>query len=125
MYEQHFGLKKRPFRSIAAGTDVFVGPQIAATMAGIKKALASNDAIVTVSGPVGSGKTTLVTRALESIGGNSSVVHVARMRLDSNDVLEFLLDELGVENRPSGTIQKFALFRRRLKELQDDDPPGG
>ncbi len=121
MYEQHFGLKKRPFRATAGGTNVFVGPQIASTMAGLKKALASNDAIVTVSGPVGSGKTTLVTRALESIGNNSKIVHVGRMCLDSNDVLEFLLDELGVENRPSGTIQKFALFRRRLKELQDDD----
>ena len=121
MYEQHFGLKKRPFRATAAGTNVFVGPQIASTMAGLKKALASNDAIVTVSGPVGSGKTTLVTRALESIGKNSNIVNVGRMCLDSNDVLEFLLDELGVENRPSGTIQKFALFRRRLKELQDDD----
>ena len=51
MYKQHFGLKKRPFRASTIGTDVFVGPQIAATMAGLKKALTTNDAIVTVSGP--------------------------------------------------------------------------
>jgi len=120
MYEQHFGLKKRPFRAIATGTDVFVGPHIAATMAGIKKSLCANDAIVSVSGPVGCGKTTLVTRALESISASRKIVHVARMRLGSEDVLELLLDELGVENRPSGTIQKFASFRRRLKELEDN-----
>jgi len=119
MYEQHFGLKRRPFRASATGTDVFVGPHIAATMSGIRKALSANDAIVAVSGPVGSGKTTLVTRALESIGASPKIVRVARMRLNSEDVLEFLLDELGVENRPSGTIQKFASFRRRLKELED------
>jgi hypothetical protein len=40
------------------------------------------------------------------------------MRNDSNDLLEFLLDELGVEDRPNGTIQKFALFRRELKNLE-------
>ena len=121
MYEQHFGLKKRPFRASANGTDVFVGPHIAATMADLKKALIANDAIVTVSGPVGSGKTTLVNRALESIGTNQKTVLVTRMRLDSNDVLEFLLDELGVEERPNGTMQKFALFRRHLKKLAESD----
>ena len=121
MYEKHFGLKKRPFRASANGTDVFVGPHIAATMADLKKALIANDAIVTVSGPVGSGKTTLVNRALESIGTNQKTVLVTRMRLDSNDVLELLLDELGVEERPNGTIQKFALFRRHLKKLAESD----
>jgi len=119
MYEQHFGLKKRPFRANATGNDVFVGPHIAATMSGIRKALSANDAMVAVSGPVGSGKTTLVNRALESISASPKIIRVARMRLNSEDVLEFLLDELRFENRPSGTIQKFASFRRRLKELED------
>jgi general secretion pathway protein A len=120
MYEQHFGLKKRPFRASATGTDVFVGPHIAATMAGIKKALSANDAIVAVSGPVGSGKTTLVARALESISDNRIIIRVARMRLDSEDVLELLLDELGVQDKPRGPIQKFAFFRRRLRELEEN-----
>lgn len=121
MYEQHFGLKKRPFRANVNGTDVFVGPHIVATMADLKKALIANDAIVTISGPVGSGKTTLVNRALESIGKNQKTVLVTRMRLDSNDVLELLLDELGVEERPNGTIQKFTLFRQHLKKLAEND----
>jgi type II secretory pathway predicted ATPase ExeA len=121
MYEQHFGLKKRPFRANATGTDVFVGPHIAATMAGLKQALAKNDAIATVSGPTGSGKTTLVNRALESMGQNTKIVSVARMRLDSHDVLEFLLDELGVQEKPSGTIQKFTVLRRFLKSLEGED----
>ncbi|NQV86331.1 MAG: AAA family ATPase, partial [Woeseiaceae bacterium] len=117
MYAQHFGLKKRPFRKNASGSDVFVGPQIATIMAGLKKALAGSDSIVTVSGPVGTGKTTLVNRALESISDSRKIVHLARMRLDSKDVLEFLLDELGVQGRPSGIIQQFGLFRRCLREL--------
>ena len=27
MYETHFGLNKKPFRALATGSDVFVGPQ--------------------------------------------------------------------------------------------------
>ena len=61
MYENQFGLKKRPFRANASGTDVFVGPQAARTMSGLKKALSAPDAVVTVSGPVGIGKTTLAS----------------------------------------------------------------
>jgi len=121
MYEQHFGLKKRPFRANAIGTAVFVGPHIATTTATLKKALTANDAIVSISGPVGSGKTTLVSRALESLGSGQKTVLVARMRLNSDDVLEFLLDELGIEEKPNGTIQRFALFRRHLKKLAEND----
>ncbi|HNP64287.1 MAG TPA: hypothetical protein PKH39_10165 [Woeseiaceae bacterium] len=121
MYEQHFGLKKPPFRAKATGTDVFVGPQIATAMAGLKKALIASDAVATVSGPVGSGKTTLVMKALESMVGRPKVVRVGRMRLDTTDVLGLLLDELGIENQPRGTIQKFNAFRRRLKEMEDSE----
>jgi len=121
MYEQHFGLNKRPFRASATGDDVFVGPNIAATMAGIKKALSANDAIIAVSGAVGSGKTTLATHALEPLSDGRIVVRVGRMRLDSEDVLELLLDELGIEDKPRGTIQRFAVLRRKLKELEDNE----
>ena len=120
MYEQHFGLSKRPFRASATGNDVFVGPSTTAAMAGIKKALSINDAIVTISGAVGTGKTTLATHAMESISGGQIIVRVRRMRLESEDVLELLLDELGIEDKPRGTSQRFAVLRRKLKELEDN-----
>ncbi len=119
MYEQHFGLKKRPFSVKATGTEVFVGPQTAKTMAGFRKALAVQDAVVTVSGPVGTGKTTLVERALDAIGTKYKTIRVGRMQMNSSDVLESLLVVLGVQDRPTGTIQRFAALRKKLKELQD------
>ncbi|MDH3513148.1 MAG: AAA family ATPase, partial [Gammaproteobacteria bacterium] len=119
MYEQHFGFNKRPFSAQATGSDVFVGPQTAKTMAGFRKALAAQDAVVTVSGPVGTGKTTLVHRALEGLGTRYKTIRVGRMEMKSSDVLESLLIVLGVQDRPKGTIQRFAALRRKLKELQD------
>ncbi|MGB5626750.1 MAG: AAA family ATPase, partial [Woeseiaceae bacterium] len=119
MYEEHFGLKKRPFSVKATGTEVFVGPQTAKTMAGFRKALAVQDAVVTVSGPVGTGKTTLVERALDAIGTKYKTIRVGRMQMNSSDVLESLLVVLGVQDRPTGTIQRFAALRKKLKELQD------
>lgn len=119
MYEEHFGLKKRPFSEKVTGTDVFVGPQTAKTMAGFRKALAVQDAVVSVSGPVGTGKTTLVERALDAIGTRYKTIRVGRMQMNSSDVLESLLVVLGVQDRPTGTIQRFAALRKKLKELQD------
>ncbi len=119
MYEQHFGLRKRLFPAQATGADVFVGPQTAKTMGGFRKALAAQDAVVTVSGPVGTGKTTLVHRALEGLGTKYKTIRVGRMEMKSSDVLESLLIVLGVQDRPSGTIARFAALRRKLKELQE------
>jgi type II secretory pathway predicted ATPase ExeA len=121
MYETHFGLKKRPFRALALGNDVFIGPQTAAATAGIKKALSTPDAIVTVSGPVGGGKTTLVGRALEGVADNRVTISIGRIKLGHDEVLELMLEELGVETLPSGTVQRFAMFRRMLKDFADKD----
>jgi len=116
MYESHFGLKKRPFRALAAGNDVFVGPQAATTMAGLKKALSTPDAIASVSGPIGAGKTTIVNRAVNAIGEQRLIVSLGRIQLDHDEVLELLLEEMGADPIPASTVQRFTKFRRMLQE---------
>jgi type II secretory pathway predicted ATPase ExeA len=118
MYETHFGLNKKPFRALATGSDVFVGPQTATTIAGLKKALATPDSIVAVSGPAGSGKTTLVRRALEAIGDQQLTISIGRIQLGHDEVLELLLEEMGAEV-PAGTVQRFTTFRRLLRDQRD------
>ena len=118
MYEQHFGLSKRPFTAKPKGNDVFVGPQTASTMSRLKKALVSQDAVIVVSGPAGSGKTTLVARALDALSGSHRVVRIGRMQLQGTDALEFLLEELGVTQPPRGPIRQFAALRSQLSQLE-------
>ncbi len=64
MYQKHFGLKTKPFGANAEGPAVFVGPQQTQVINSLKKGLNAVDSVVAVSGPVGVGKTTLVSRAL-------------------------------------------------------------
>ena len=118
MYEQHFGLQRHPFTARASGADVFVGPQTAATMAGLKKALQSPDAVVAVFGPAGAGKSTLVGKALDAIADSHRSVRIGRLSLDGADALEFLLEELGVTELPRGTIRQFAALREQLAQLE-------
>ena len=121
MYEQHFGLNKQPFPAKARGNNVFVGPQTARTMAAIKKALMAQDAVVAVSGPAGSGKTTLIARALDALSGTHTAVRIGRMHLAGEDALEFLLEQLGVTDLPRGPIRQFAALRTRLHELESEN----
>jgi type II secretory pathway predicted ATPase ExeA len=114
MYEKHFGLNRTPFRANAAGANVFVGPQTAKFMAAMKKGLAASDAIVVVTGDPGVGKSTLVNRAIDSVGSDTLVIRVARMRLGHDEVLDFLLEKLDAGETPASTIKKINLFRDLL-----------
>jgi general secretion pathway protein A len=116
MYEEHFGLKSRPFGAKAEGAGVFVGPHQTKIMSSLTKGLAAADAVVTVTGPVGVGKTTIVSRALETISPGRMVAWVGRMQLAPDEVLELLLAGFGVNRQNKGTIQRFAAFRRLLAE---------
>ena len=121
MYEKHFGLDKRPFSGGLSSADVFVGPQIATAIAGLKKAFARPDGIAAVSGPAGVGKTMVVAKALEALGPQYKLIRIGRMHLSDSDVMEYLLQGLGVKTPPNGAIRRFAAFRKLLEAIQAQD----
>ena len=121
MYKNHFGLERRIFRGNAMGADVFVGPQVASMMSGIKKALAGTDAVVSITGPVGSGKSTAVAHALNAIGGKNAIVRVGRFPLQRGELLDLMFDHMRIQQRPPRGNQKLALFRQLLFNLAEND----
>lgn len=121
MYKKHFDLKRRVFRGNAAGADVFVGPQTATVLSGIKKALAGPDAVVTVTGPVGTGKSIAAAHSLGAISGKNAVVRVGRFPLQRGEVLDLLFDHMRIQQRPPRGNQKLALFRQLLFNLAQND----
>ena len=121
MYLQHFGLKQRLFRADIDAASIFVGPQNTAAMAAVRKALATDDAAIIVSGPVGVGKTALLRRALDSIGDQRIVISIGRLHLGHDEVIELLLAGLGADQLPAGTVQRFAMFRRMLHQHAEHD----
>ena len=121
MYKKHFGLERRIFRGNAAAADVFVGPQTASVLSGIKKALAAPDAVVTLTGPVGCGKSTAVAHSLSAISGKNAIVRVGRFPMQRGELLDLLFDHMRIQQRPQRGNQKLALFRQLLFNLAQND----
>jgi general secretion pathway protein A len=121
MYKNHFGLNRRIFRGNAAGADVFVGPQTAGILNGIKQALAGPDAVVTLTGPVGCGKSTAVAYSLSAVSGKNAIVRVGRFPLQRGELLDLLFDHMRIQQRPQRGNQKLALFRQLLFNLAEND----
>lgn len=123
MYEKHFGLKSRPFGSKAEGPAVFVGPRQAKMITSLQKGIAAPDAVVTVTGPVGSGKTTIVDRALETLPTGRTAARIGRMQLSAEEVVDLVMGGFGIKKKAGGAIQRFAAFRRILQQQAQNGIP--
>ncbi|MGI9260747.1 MAG: AAA family ATPase, partial [Woeseiaceae bacterium] len=116
MYTDFFGLTQRPFGSNAVGDRVYIGPQQVKIISTLGNALSGDDTVVTLSGRVGSGKTTVINRVLESVASKRAVARIGRLQLGPDEVLELLLTEFGVTDLPPGTIQRYNAFKNLLKD---------
>ncbi len=118
MYPTNYGLNRNPFLALPHGGDVFIGPQTAKLVQSMKSGLAGQDAVMTVSGAAGAGKTTLVTYALDAITTKKKVVRVGRTPIEAGDVLESLLIVLGVQNRPPERERRRAILQNALLQYE-------
>lgn len=121
IYAPQFGLKKKPFPLLAAGPEVFVGPQAATLISTLRNACAPSDAVITVSGSCGTGKTTLVRRALQKTGLRRRTVTIGGEPLQAGDVLESLLTLFGYSDLPDGKDAQLAMWHQLLSELKEAD----
>jgi type II secretory pathway predicted ATPase ExeA len=116
MYQEHFGLSKNPFQSIADGEGVFEGSEQAKVIASLKTALTAKDSIAVITGPVGVGKTTIVQRAIERMGPDRLVAILGRTQVGSDELVDLLLAQFGVLREPTRRFECLKTFNRILNE---------
>ena len=116
MYLEHFRLEKQPFKAIALGDRVYLGPRQVRALANLKIALATPDAIAAVTGPVGVGKTTLVNRVLDTAAPKRTVARVGRTPMTADELLEHLLAEFGITGIGTGRVERLRTLRQFFKD---------
>ena len=139
MYLTFYGLKEKPFNATPDPKFLYLTPGHREALAQLVYSVQENRGFLVLTGEVGTGKTTLLhafVQRLNRVNGRTAVAYVFNTMLPFEDLLEYVLEELGVPTPPSSPAQRllalrrFMLDRRRagqntvliLDEAQNLDP---
>jgi type II secretory pathway predicted ATPase ExeA len=123
---EYWGLKRQPFINELGGDNgVYLTPNHQKVLDEIENC-AECMGFIYVVGDIGSGKTTLGRIAIQRLKEKQKRMHIIYMeepeeeKLRINDVYIWLLNELGIRNKPSSTALKLGKIKERLEKLYLD-----
>jgi len=119
MYLTFYGLKERPFNTTPDPKFLYLTPGHREALAQLVYSVRGNRGFLVLTGEVGTGKTTLLRAFRERLNGKAAIAYVFNSTLPFNEMLEGVLEELGVPTPASSptqrllALQRFLLDRRR------------
>jgi len=121
MYNDFFGLLHAPFKMTPDPNCLFMTRQHREALAGLTYAILEQKGLVVLTGDAGTGKTTLLSRALQTLPANrvkSSVV--LNPTLTASEFLELALLDFGFTNVPTSKAQRIAALQDFLLHGQSE-----
>jgi general secretion pathway protein A len=112
MYERYYGLQERPFDLSPNPRFLCFTPQHREALAHLEYGLAGRPGVTVLTGEAGTGKTTLVRRALQASNGQSHVVHLSNPTLTRAEFFDYLATGFGFSAEAGQSKIQF------LRELQ-------
>src|SRR2546427_4277841 len=112
MYLTFYGLKERPFNATPDPKFLYLTPGHREALAQLVYSVRGNRGFLVLTGEVGTGKTTLLHAFRQRLDGKAAVAHVFNSTLPFDELLEFVLEELGVPTPASSPAQRLLALRR-------------
>src|SRR5438445_12101787 len=123
MYYQFFGLKKEPFSMTPDPAFLFLTAVHREALAGLTYSILSRKGFVVLTGDAGTGKTTLLTRILQSIPpARARFSVVLNPTLTPSEFLQLVLLVFGIGNIPPRKAQRLMLLAQILLDAHGRDP---
>src|SRR5271157_2997501 len=98
MYKSFFGLKENPFNVNPDPRFLFLTQQIEEALAGLMYGIQTRKGFITLTGEVGTGKTTLVNRLLDWLHHRrAKTAFLFNSRMNSNQLFDFILAEFEIQ----------------------------
>jgi type II secretory pathway predicted ATPase ExeA len=120
LYEEHFGLRTRPFGDPASLDDLVALPSRDSTRRRLRYGLEHGQGPALLFGPSGSGKTLLARALADELGARTA--HLTFPAMPSADLMDYLADELAA---PKVDQPGLAGSIRRLRVALADSARGG
>lgn len=112
MYTKHFGFKILPFENVPDPVFFFDQGDHARIRKRVEDSLRAGRGLIVVTGPIGSGKTTLSQMIKSDLSNNTKLIWMAVPPENSMDLFLFIAQELGIS--PSTSEKVFVI--RDIKE---------
>src|SRR5579872_3045130 len=117
MYYQFFGLQKEPFGMTPDPAFLFLSAAHREALAGLTYAILSRKGFVVLTGDAGTGKTTLLTRVVQSVPESRACFSVVlNPTLTPAEFLELVLLDFGIVEVPASKAQRLTILREFLTE---------
>jgi general secretion pathway protein A len=112
MYLNFYGLKDRPFNATPDPRFLYLAPGHREALAQLVYSVQESRGFLVLTGEVGTGKTTLLHALLQRLNGKAAVAYVFNSTLPFEDLLEYVLEELGIATPASSPAQRLLALRR-------------
>jgi len=117
MYKSFFGLKENPFNVNPDPRFLFLTQQIEEALAGLMYGIQTRKGFITLTGEVGTGKTTLINRLLDWLHGkNARTAFLFNSRMNSNQLFDFILAEFEIPCESRNKSQQLMKLNHWLLE---------
>ncbi len=96
MYRRYFGLKRAPFSIAPDPRYLYMSPQHKEALAHLLYGIKNEGGFVLLTGEIGTGKTTICRRILETLSKNIVVAFIINPTLSVGELLAAVCDEFGI-----------------------------
>ena len=121
MYERYYGLQERPFDLSPNPRFLCFTPQHREALAHLEYGLAGRPGVTVLVGEAGTGKTTLVRKALQASTDHSIIVHLSNPTLTRAEFFEYLAGGFGFSSEAGRS--KIAFLRELQEALNNELAP--
>ncbi len=105
MYEPFYGFTEKPFKLTPDPAFLFLSAGHEDAWAHLKYAISQNEGFMVITGEVGTGKTTLCRSFLEQLDDTTHVAYIFNPKMDAQQLLQAVNDELGLTSTSSDTVK--------------------